>query len=298
MSRVLKIDPEFQNKIPPLTDMEYAQLEENILDAGKVLEPICVWNDTIVDGHNRYRIILAHPFLEWSVREMNFADKWEAFDWMYKNQLGRRNLTDEQKTFIIGKMYEARKHKHGGDHGNQYTKVATDQNDKLADNKQSWVVNQIAQEQKVGPATVKRAEDYAIGIDVIRKEEPELAESILKAEKKVPKANVIAIAKANQEEQNEMIQEIKDRGTIRKRSKNTSTKEIGNIVETMSDDTSIMYTIHMMREQIRLNAETFIRSLSNLLKDHSDIYAENMTAVNEEIDNIISKINQLKGDIE
>ena len=27
----LKIDPEFQNQIPPLTDDEYKQLEENIL---------------------------------------------------------------------------------------------------------------------------------------------------------------------------------------------------------------------------------------------------------------------------
>ena len=31
----LKIDPEFQNQIPPLTDDEYKQLEENILKEGK-----------------------------------------------------------------------------------------------------------------------------------------------------------------------------------------------------------------------------------------------------------------------
>ena len=30
----LKIDPEFQNQIPPLTDDEYKQLEENILKEG------------------------------------------------------------------------------------------------------------------------------------------------------------------------------------------------------------------------------------------------------------------------
>ena len=32
----LKIDPEFQNQIPPLTDDEYKQLEENILKEGKL----------------------------------------------------------------------------------------------------------------------------------------------------------------------------------------------------------------------------------------------------------------------
>ena len=31
----LKIDPEFQNQIPPLTDDEYKQLEENILKRGQ-----------------------------------------------------------------------------------------------------------------------------------------------------------------------------------------------------------------------------------------------------------------------
>ena len=46
----LKIDPEFQNQIPPLTDDEYKQLEENILKEGKLLSPLIVWNNTLVDG--------------------------------------------------------------------------------------------------------------------------------------------------------------------------------------------------------------------------------------------------------
>ena len=100
MERVLKVDPEFQNKIPPLTEEEFRQLEENIMDAGEVYEPITVWNDTIIDGHNRYKIVLMHPGIRWRVREARFEDKWGAFDWMYKNQLGRRNLTEEQRQTI------------------------------------------------------------------------------------------------------------------------------------------------------------------------------------------------------
>ena len=57
----LKIDPEFQNQIPPLTDDEYKQLEENILKEGKLLSPLIVWNNTLVDGHNRYEIVQEHP---------------------------------------------------------------------------------------------------------------------------------------------------------------------------------------------------------------------------------------------
>ena len=49
----LKIDPEFQSQIPPLTDDEFKQLEENILKEGKLISPLIVWGNTLVDGHNR-----------------------------------------------------------------------------------------------------------------------------------------------------------------------------------------------------------------------------------------------------
>ena len=52
----LKIDPEFQSQIPPLTDDEFKQLEENILKEGKLLSSLIVWGNTLVDGHNRYEI--------------------------------------------------------------------------------------------------------------------------------------------------------------------------------------------------------------------------------------------------
>ena len=51
----LKIDPEFRDKIPPLTEAEFKQLEENIVADGEVREPIVAWNGTIIDGHTRCR---------------------------------------------------------------------------------------------------------------------------------------------------------------------------------------------------------------------------------------------------
>lgn len=51
--QTLKIDPEFQGIIPPLTDDEFKQLRDNILEVGEVLDPICTWQGNIVDGHNR-----------------------------------------------------------------------------------------------------------------------------------------------------------------------------------------------------------------------------------------------------
>ena len=52
----LKIDPEFQSKIPPLQFEEEQQLEQNIIAEGRLLNPIITWNGYILDGHTRYRL--------------------------------------------------------------------------------------------------------------------------------------------------------------------------------------------------------------------------------------------------
>ena len=61
MLRRLKIDPEFQSKIPPLTFEELNLLETNILEEGRIISPLIDWNGLIVDGHNRIAILNNHP---------------------------------------------------------------------------------------------------------------------------------------------------------------------------------------------------------------------------------------------
>jgi len=38
-----------------------------------------------------------------------------AKEWIYRNQLGRRNLTEQEASYYRGKLYETRKQSHGGD---------------------------------------------------------------------------------------------------------------------------------------------------------------------------------------
>ena len=105
----LIIDPEFRDKIPPLTEDEFSLLEENILSDGAVVSPLIVWDGIILDGHNRYEIIQKHPELAYAVHKMQFANRYEALSWICKHQLGRRNLTPQQKKYLIGQRYEAEK---------------------------------------------------------------------------------------------------------------------------------------------------------------------------------------------
>ena len=119
---VLKIDPEFKTLIWPLRKEEYLQLEVNLTIDG-CRDPIITWNNIIIDGHNRYEIC-NRLHIPYAVREMPFENREQAIVWICNNQLGRRNITEETRRYLIGKQYElekvARKHPHNINGFNQY----------------------------------------------------------------------------------------------------------------------------------------------------------------------------------
>lgn len=94
----ISIDSEFQSLISPLTDDEYQRLEKSILTEG-VREPIITWNDTIIDGHNRYNICQKHG-IDCPHVERAFESRDAAKIWICENQLGRRNLEPGQKAAL------------------------------------------------------------------------------------------------------------------------------------------------------------------------------------------------------
>lgn len=102
----MTIDEEFQKLIPPLTDDEYQQLEENCIKEG-IREAILVWDRgddlVIVDGHNRYKIAREHN-LKWSHKVMNFESREAVKEWIIKNQFGRRNLTPYDRSLLALKL--------------------------------------------------------------------------------------------------------------------------------------------------------------------------------------------------
>jgi N6-adenosine-specific RNA methylase IME4 len=86
----VKIDEEFRSLIPPLKTDERKDLEQSIVAEG-CRDAIVAWNDTIVDGHNRYEICTAHD-IPFQTVSRDFPDRDAAKVWILTNQLGRRNL--------------------------------------------------------------------------------------------------------------------------------------------------------------------------------------------------------------
>ena len=95
----LKIDDEFKNALPPLTDAEFTLLETNVVENGCEM-PLVVWNGVIVDGHNRYKICRKHN-IPFAVEEKSFSSKDEAELWIVQNQIGRRNLSPFSKCEMV-----------------------------------------------------------------------------------------------------------------------------------------------------------------------------------------------------
>ena len=212
----LKIDPEFQSQISPLTDDEFKQLEENILKAGKLLSPLIVWNNTLVDGHNRYAILQKHPEIYFSTMPLRFANREEALAWICKNQLGRRNLTPEQKKFLIGKQYSVEHRKPGGNGNNQHTaaskKTAPEelcQIDTIPPTATDTSVRkQIAERNNVSESYVVRSEKFMRGVEIMEQMMPGMQEKILSGQFKVRDADLHRLAKADYIDRQKIVDEI------------------------------------------------------------------------------------------
>ena len=205
----LKIDPEFQSQIPPLTDDEFKQLEENILKEGKLLSPLIVWNNILVDGHNRYAILQKHPEIYFSTMPLRFENREEAIAWICRNQLGRRNLSPEQKRYLLGKQYEAEKKAAKIFRGNQYT-LAKKSGGAHDDNHHSGkkTCDRIAEENGVSRASVLRASHYTRGIDIADNLFPGIKQKVFSGEVKFTNEEMSKLVLSSPDKRQDVFAEI------------------------------------------------------------------------------------------
>ena len=171
----LIIDPEFQKLIPPLRDEEFNQLRKNIRQDG-CIDPLITWNNTIIDGHNRYKICTEDPNspIHFDTKPMLFTSRDAAMDWIDRNQTGRRNLSDEDFRLILGRIYNRTKKAVKNPSGlNQHKKEVSVQKEHKPQERTALT---IAKEHNVSESTVRRAGVFADAVETIEKEQPEVAE--------------------------------------------------------------------------------------------------------------------------
>ena len=98
----IHINPLFQSLIPRLSEEEKNQLEINLVQHG-IREPICLWGNTIIDGHNRYELAQKHGLLLKTI-SYEFESENDVLLWIINNQFGRRNLSLWTRSLLALKL--------------------------------------------------------------------------------------------------------------------------------------------------------------------------------------------------
>lgn len=191
---------ELRDYLIPHSQDEINHLEQNILREG-CRDPIVIWGRDerliIVDGHNRYNICERYN-LPFEYRVIEFEDVDRVKLWMIENQIGRRNLTQDQISYYRGLKYLSLKRKKGG-FENIKAKGQVEHSTSLL----------LAKEFNVSPSTIKRDYKYAEGLNIMADIYPELKKKILSGTVSVKKAEVRALGETN--DPAKLVQVLHDR---------------------------------------------------------------------------------------
>jgi hypothetical protein len=170
----LKVDETIRRTLIPLREDELQLLEQSVLAEG-IRDPLVVWNRdgeyVILDGHHRYDLAQKHG-LEFKIVEMEFDDESQAVQWVIQNQLARRNLSDEQRTLLIGRLYNQMKlapHRPPAENKDKLSLFSGD----------NATSRYIASLHGVNEKTVRRAGEFAEVVDALAEIEPKAAEIVL-----------------------------------------------------------------------------------------------------------------------
>jgi hypothetical protein len=186
----LNILQELQELIPPISEDERRQLIVNLRAEG-CRDAIVVWQEenAILDGHNRYDICQTYE-ISFETKAVSLPDLDAAKAWILRHQLGRRNLTPEQMSYLRGKQYEMeKKASRGGERKSEEAK-----NQKVQNALFDSTASKLGNDHNVSPDTIKRDAAFAAAVDTVAEVAPEAKQDILSRDTKLTRKDVKALA--------------------------------------------------------------------------------------------------------
>ncbi len=171
----IKIDAEFASLIPKLTPEEYDHLEKNLLQEG-CRDALVLWDGHILlDGHNRYEICNKH-LIPFQTNSKSFEGRKQAREWIIRNQMGRRNLSDYEKARLALMLKPAVEAK-----AKEKEITHTKQGYQKSDNPPTTTLNELAKIAGVSHDTIHKVEV------IEKKATPEQKEQLQHQEKSINK---------------------------------------------------------------------------------------------------------------
>jgi hypothetical protein len=195
--------------IPPLLDVEFAQLKANLLANG-CKDPLLLWETNkdiigqgtsmeaayvLIDGHNRYGICKEFG-ITFNVQLLSFNSMKAVKEHMIDLQLGRRNLNAQQASYLRGLRYNTEKNSVA-----ENLQVGKDeivaQSDLFNENKIT-TAERLAKEYNVGEKTIRRDAAFAEGLDKLT---PTLRNEVLSGKRKIEKSKIQRLGKSQEKAQ-------------------------------------------------------------------------------------------------
>jgi hypothetical protein len=154
------IDEEIKSLLPPHTEEEASFLRINLTlykhcDDLVVLYIESEDKNVLGDGHHR-EVIALELGISFNTRLIRVADRPAALAWVVRNQMGRRNLVDERRSYFRGKEYQFSRKGSG----------------RPADGKGD-AAQVVADRNGVSPRTVRNDDAFAAACDALPEEEKE-----------------------------------------------------------------------------------------------------------------------------
>ncbi len=291
------INEEFAKLIPPLSSDELDRLEQSLLNDG-CLNPIIVWNNTIIDGHHRYAICIKHNIRFNIVEKPELETELDVKLWMINNQFSRRNLPTETRLALAYrfKELEAEKAKERQlANLKQFSEKEesaelSQSTDRLAltprsETENSKTLDIIAQKAGVSHTT-------AFQYDAIQRKGTEEQKAKVAEGKSSINKVYTEIKQAKQSEEDKRIVHLKIKGSgvavIQK-----YVSSIYNELEDLNTSRDLTGIRHMLLNTYLGQKENFLACVSNIDK-HKKLVTRNLTALSESVEDLELTVNQGK----
>ena len=206
----ITIDKEFQGILPVLNKKTYAMLEENLLQNG-CMHPLILWNNILVDGHNRYEICMKHG-IPFATAEKEFASRDDVLIWIVDIQISRRNMSPNQLSYYRGLHYLSDKKIVSNKNGkNQFSEVESQNGTQP---KERSTASRLAKQYNVSRNTILRDSQITEAINAIGRMSPEAKRDILSGEVSITKKYLNELLARPEEDVIETATKIKE-GTFK-----------------------------------------------------------------------------------
>ncbi|WP_312280763.1 hypothetical protein [Oscillibacter sp.] len=279
-------------------------MEDNIVKDKKVRDPLVVWGETIIDGHNRWAIIQKHPEIPYTTTAMDFPDKWAAIVWMCQNQLGRRSITEEQRAVLIAQEYDAQKKSTGGDRGTERDdsgKFTAGGETHHLPGKSPKTRAVVAKAHGITENAVKSAVEFSRGLDSADEVAPGFKDSVLTGTIKAPKSVIASLPKMEGPERKKAVEAIRDNDKAAIKAAFNPAVRAMHGAASEPDDTAAdgnEYNGDDLKEELLAIVDTFTFNFTAALEVHSVMLKnpatkEKATAALSEAETAIKKIKEL-----